>query len=324
VNRYRTIVLVAALAGALVLPAPLAAEAPRHVTIASGSVDGIYYPIAGAIARIVSDARDLNIRASVESSEGSVMNAQLIRSGEVDFALLQNDVAYYAFNGVTLDAFTRKPVKTMSGIFTVYPEVVQIVATKASGVRAVRDLKGKRVVFGLPGSGAEQNALQIIEAHGLHERDLGSTARLPATAAVDQLKAGLVDAAFFTTSLGSPVIADAFGSGRLTLVGVGTSGAETLQRKYPFYTIERVAANTYPGQELEVVSPGVMAMLVARSGLPEDLVYRFTKAVFESLPKLRAAHSAARSLTLQTALAGMALPLHPGAQRFFNEKGIAR
>ncbi len=138
------------------------------------------------------------------------------------------------------------------------------------------------------------------------------------------MKAGMVDAAFFTTALGAPIVAAAFGSGKLEVLGVGSTAGEALGRKYPFYTTGEIPANTYKGQEREVATASVMAMLVARSALSEDLVYRFTKAVFDNLPQLYAAHAAARNLTLQTALVGMPLPLHRGAERFFKEKGISR
>jgi len=128
-NRFSAIVLVAGLAGSLSFATSLGAQPRRAVTIAAGSVDGVYYPIAGAVSRITSEARDLNIRATVQSSAGSVANAQLIRSGEADFALLQNDIAYYAFNGVELGAFIGKRVRNMAGVFSVYAEQVHIVVS---------------------------------------------------------------------------------------------------------------------------------------------------------------------------------------------------
>jgi TRAP transporter TAXI family solute receptor len=304
-------------------PAP-AAQPRRVVTIAAGSVDGVYYPIAGAISRIASETRSLNIRATVESSGGSLENVQLMRAGEADFALLQNDIAYYAFNGIGLEPFVGKPVKSLVGVFSVYPQAVHLIATHASGVKSVRDLKGKRIAFGPQGSATEQNALQVLAAHGVAEGDLAGSVRVSFTAAVDQLKAGAVDAAFFSIAVGAPVIDQALASGKLSLISVGASASEALAQKYPFYTKDEIPANTYKNQDREVVVPAVMAMLVARSSLPEELVYQFTKAVFDNLPQFHAAHAAARNLTLQTALVGMALPLHPGAERFFKEKGIAR
>ena len=316
--------LLAAAVLAVAVVAPARAQPRRLVTIASGWVVGVYYPLAGAMSRIAYTAKDLNIRATVEASGASVANAQLIASGDADFALLQNDIAFYAFNGATLPAFKGKPVRNMGGVFTIYPELIHVVATHASGVRALRDLRGKRVAIGPPGSGTEQNALQIFEVYGLKESDLARLERVDAAAASDQLKEGRVDAAFFTTGLGSAVLVDTFLSGKVTIVPIDSVPVEVLRKQYPFYTLERIPANTYRGQEREVVTPAVMAMLVARSDLPDDLVYRFTRAIFDNLPQFHSAHAAARALTLQTAQNGMAVPLHPGAERFYREKGMTR
>jgi len=292
--------------------------------MASGSVDGAYYPIAGAISRITSDSRDLNFLVAVESSAGSIANVQLLKSGEADFALLQNDVAYYAFNGITLDAFAGKPVKNMAGVFSVYPEIIHVIARRSADVRSIRDLKGKRVVLGAPGSGAEQNALQVLKAYGIREIDLRTMQSIGRPAAFDQLKAGIVDAVFVSTALGSPVIADAMASGKLTLIGIDDAPGVALRRSYPFYTVEKIPTNTYPGLEHDVTSAGVMAILVVRSNVADELVYSLTKAVFDNLPQFQSSHPAARHLTLHTALSGMALPLHPGAERYFQQNGIAR
>jgi TRAP transporter TAXI family solute receptor len=309
---------------AAVTALPVGAQQRRLVTIASGWVVGVYYPLAGAMSRIAYNAKDLNIRATVEASGASVANAQLIGAGDADFALLQNDIAFYAYNGATLAAFKGKPVKNMGGIFTIYPELVHIVATQASGVKSLRDLKGKRVVLGPQGSGTEQNALQTLEVYGIKESDLGKAERIDAGAAADQLKDGRVDVAFFTTGLGSAVILDTFISGKVVMVPIESVPAEVLKKQYPFYTLEKIPANTYKGQEREVMTPAVMAMMVARRDLPEDLVYKFTKAIFDNLPQFHSAHAAAKNLSLQTAQNGMPVPLHPGAEKFYREKGIAR
>ena len=320
-NRVLLLPLVVILAVALVIPAALAQQR-RLVTIASGWVVGVYYPLAGAMSRIVYKVKDLNLRATVESSGASVANAQLIGTGDAEFALLQNDIAFYAYNGVTLSAFKDKPIKNMGAVFTIYPELVHAVVTKASGVKTVRDLKGKKVVLGPQGSGTEANALQLLEAYGLQESDVKAE-RIDAAAAADQLKDGRVDAAFFTTGMGSAVILDTFISGKVALVTVDGAEAEAMKKKYPFYTSVKVPANTYKDQA-EATTVAVMAMMVARSDLPEDLVYKFTKAIFDDLKQFHEAHSAAKSLTLETALAGNPIPLHPGAARFYKEKGILR
>src|SRR4030095_4560401 len=234
-KRVVAFAVLAGLASAVAFSTSPEGQTRRVVTIASGAGDGVYYPIAGAISRITSEDKSLNIRVTVESSAGSVANVQRLRSGEGDFALRQNDIAYYAFNGITLDSFVGKPVKSMAGVFSVYPELVHIVVTHESGVKSVRDLKGKRVALGGSGSATEQNGLQILAVNGIVEGDLRAAVRLSFSAAADQLKAGAVDAASFSIALAAPAIADALASGKVALVGVTPTAGEALTRRYPFY-----------------------------------------------------------------------------------------
>ncbi|MBI2459922.1 MAG: TAXI family TRAP transporter solute-binding subunit [Candidatus Rokubacteria bacterium] len=319
-HRIVALVLLLGLAALVGAPTPIEAQAKRLVTIASGWVVGVYYPLAGAMSRIVYKAKDLNLRATVESSGASVANAKLIGGGEAEFALLQNDIAYYAHNGTEM--FKDQAVKNMGGVFTIYPELIHVVATTTSGIRSPKDLKGKTVAIGPLGSGTEANAVQILEAYGLKLGDLRKAERIGAGEAADALKDGRVDAAFFTVGLGGAVIIDTFVTGKVALVPVTGTEAEALKKRYPFYTTTPVPANTYKGQEQEVSTVAVMAMMVARSDLPEDLVYRFTKAIFDDLAQFHAAHAAAKHLTLKTALDGMPIPLHPGAEKFYKEKGV--
>jgi hypothetical protein len=319
----RATALVASLAAIALVPCALVAQPRQLVVIASGWVVGVYYPIAGAMSRIAYNAPDLNIRAVVESSGASVANAQLVGAGDADLALLQNDIAYYAVRGGPLPEFAGRPVTTMAGLFTMYSEPVHLVARRASGVKSARDLRGKRVVLGPAASGTEQNALQILGAYGLREADLARAHRMEAVAAAEQIREGQVDAAFFTTGLGSVVVLDTLLRGNATLVPIDRAHGLALREKYPFYTLETIPATAYKGLASDVPTVAVRAMAVARSGLPEDLVYKFTKAIFENLAQIHAADPAVRSLTVPTALQGMPIPLHPGAARFFTERGVS-
>jgi TRAP transporter TAXI family solute receptor len=317
------IALGASLAGVALPSSSLLAQPRQLVVIASGWVVGVYYPIAGAMSRIAYSAPDLNIRAVVESSGASVANAQLVGAGDADLALIQNDIAYYAVRGSALPEFAGRPVTTMTALFTVFSEPVHVVARRAAGVKSVRDLRGKRVILGPSASGTEQNALQILEAYGLRESDLGRALRVEAAAAAEQIREGQVDAAFFTTGLGSVVVLDTLVRGQATLVPIEHAQGQALRQKYPFYTLETIPTAAYKGLAGDVPTVAVRAMVVARSGLPEDLVYRFTRAIFDNLGQLHAADPAARGLTLPTALRGLPIALHPGAARFFTERGVS-
>lgn len=306
---------------AVLAPAAVHAQGKRLVTIASGWVVGVYYPLAGAMSRII-HTKLPGLRATVEYSGASVANAKLVGQGEADFALLQNDITYYAYNGTQM--FSGQAVKNMGGIFTIYPELIQFLATQASGIKSVKDLRGKKVAIGPLGSGTEVNTVQILEAYGMKVEDLGKVERIGAAEASDQLKDGRIDAAFFTTGLGSAVIMDTMLTGKANLVEIKGSEAEALKKKYPFYTVTKVPAGTYKGIEKDATTVAVMAMMIARSELPEGLVYDFTKAIFDNLDTFYSVHSAAKSLKLATALDGMPIPLHPGAARFYKEKGVLK
>jgi len=303
-----------------VAPPSLQAQTKRLVTIASGWVVGVYYPLAGAMSRII-HTKLPGVRATVESSGASVANAKLIGAGDADFAILQNDIAYYAYNGQLM---FDKPIKNMGGVFTLYPELIQIVARLDANIKSVKDLKGKRVSIGPLGSGTEANTIQILETHGMKLEDLGRVERLGAAEATEMLKDGRIDAAFYTVGVGAAAIVDAFLLGRMDLVPVTGREAEALKKKYPFYTTVKIPAGTYKGLDREITTVSVMAMMIARSDIPEDLVYSFTKTIFENLDTFYGAHANAKYLTLKSALDGMPIPLHPGAAKFYKEKGVIK
>lgn len=304
-----------------VAPLPVFAKA-KYITIASGWVTGVYYPFAGAVSRILwMEKEKLGVRATVESSGASVANANLIDNKDADLALLQNDIANYAYYGKLM---FKKPIKSMLGIATLYPETIQIQVRKDAGIKSVADLKGKRVAIGPLGSGTEQNAKQILEVYGLTVNDLGKVQQLTSTESADFMKDGRIDAAFYTTGIGAAVLTDAAFMTPCDLVPVDDAHIKKLQDKYPFYAKDVVKAGTYKGLDTDVQTVAVMAMLVARKDLKKDLVYNVTKAIFEHLDRLHAAHAKLKAVTLESAMDGMSIPLHPGAEKYFKEKGILK
>jgi hypothetical protein len=273
------------------------------------------------MSRIAYNAKGLNVRVTVESSGASVANAQHIAGGDADFALLQNDIAHYAYNGTTLAAFTGKPVKNMGGMFTIYPELVQIVATQASGVKSVADLKGKRVVLGPQGSGTEQNALQVLEASGVKSAELGWAERIDTAQSVTRMRAGQLDAAFFTVGAGSPLVTELLGQGA-RLIAVTPAQITQLRSRLPYYWTDQIPAGTYPGQTAAVSTPSLRVLLATRENAEESAVYGLTKALVDNLAALRAAHPAASGLDRSNLLRVLTLPLHPGALRLYKERNI--
>ena len=306
---------------ALVAPLPVFAKA-KYITIASGWVTGVYYPCAGAVSRILWMEREkLGVRATVESSGASVANSNLIASKDADLALLQNDIANYAHYGKLM---FKKPIKDMLGVATLYPETCQIQVRKDAGIKSVADLKGKRVAIGPLGSGTEQNAKQILEVYGLTVKDLGKVEQLTATESSDFMKDGRIDAAFYTVGVGAAVLTDTALMTACDIVRIDDAHFNKLKAKYPFYAKDVVKAGIYKGLESDAPTVAVMAMLVARKGLKKDLVYNVTKAIFEHLDRLHAAHAKLKPVTLESAMDGMSIPLHPGAEQYFKEKGIVK
>lgn len=291
----------------------------KYVSIASGWVVGVYFPLAGAISRIAHEKLP-DIKITVESSGASVANAKLIASGDADLAILQNDIAYYAFQGAK--PMFDKPVPNIRGVAALYPEHCQIHARKDAKIASVRDLKGKRVAVGPLGSGTEQNAIQILEAYGLKFEDLAKVERLSAAESADYLKDGRIDAAFYTVGVGASAIVDTALVVDTLIVPIDGPQADALIKKYPFYSKDKVPAGIYKGIDKDVPTVAVLAILAAKAELAEDTVYRITKAMFENLKTIETAHAKGKEVKLEKALVGMPIPLHPGAEKFYKEKGL--
>jgi len=295
--------------------------AKKFVSIASGWVVGVYYPLAGAISNIAHKNLP-DIKITVESSGASVANAKLIAAGDADMAILQNDMAFYALQGVK--PMFDKPVPNIRGITSLYQEHCQIQARKDAKIASVKDLKGKRVCVGPLGSGTEQNAMQILEMYGMKFDDFSKVERLTATESSDYIKDGRIDAAFYSVGVGAAGLVDTANTVDCVIVPIDVQTADALIKKYPFFTKAIVPKGAYKGIEQDVPTVAVMAILVARAEMEEGMAYQITKAIFENLADIERAHAKGKELKLETALNGMSIPLHPGAEKFYKEKGIVK
>ncbi len=300
---------------------PAYAAKRRFLSIASGWVTGAYYPFAGAVSRVAwKHLREKNIKITAESSGASVANSKLIGKGDTDFALLQNDIAYYAHYGkMMFDA----PIKELLGLMTLYPETIQIVARKDSNIKSVADLKGKRVSIGPLGSGTTENAKQILKAWGLGDGDLKAQ-QLKASQAADYMKDGRLDAYFNTTAVGAAHIIDTFVLVPSVIVPVSGPNAEKLLKDYAFYATDTIPVGAYKGFDAPVKTIAVMAMLAASSDLETEIVYLIVKAIYEDLDQIKKAHAKFKGIDVKKALMGMSIPLHPGAEKYFKEVGVIK
>ena len=287
----------------------------KFLNIATGGTAGTYYPIGGAMAEIVNTSiQGMNARA--QSTGATVANINMLKEGSVDLAIVQNDITYYAANGIEM--FKDKKVDNLKGIATLYPETCQTVTLESTGIKSIADLKGKRVAVGAMGSGAEANARQILEAYGITYDDIDEQF-LSFSEAASALKDGNVDAAFVTAGYPTAAVQDIASQNKVRLLPIEADKADALIAKYRFYTKVVIPAGTYAGFEEEVPGISVMAMLVCTDKVDEQLGYDITKALFSNLDRIKAAHSVGKLITKEGAMEGMPIQMNAGAEKFFKE-----
>ncbi len=292
-------------------------QAATFLTIATGGTAGTYYPLGAGMA----DIWNKNIKgmnAMVQSTGASVANINLLKNKEVDLIFVQNDVAFYAYNGVEL---FKEMFPQLRGLATLYPETVQIVALADRGINSVYDLKGKRVAVGAAGSGTEVNARQILAAAGITYKDI-KVQYLSFAEAASNLKDGNIDAAFVTAGHPTAAIVDLAAVRKIVLVPVAEEIIASLQKDYPFYVKIVVPAGTYKGVDTDAVTVAVKAMLAVRAEMPEDLAYQLLKTMYANQKRLIEAHAKGELIIPETGKEGMSIPLHPGAEKFFKEMGL--
>jgi TRAP transporter TAXI family solute receptor len=294
------------------------------VTIGTGGITGVYYPTGGAIARMVNKKRkEYGIRATVESTGGSVFNINAIMSGDLEFGVAQSDRQYQAVQGIA-DWKDKGPQKDLRAVFSVHPETVDLIAAVDANINSLADLKGKRVNIGNIGSGYRKNAIDALEANGLNfEKDFHAES-LKAAEAPGLIQDGRIDAAFYTVGHPSGYYKEAT-SGVRKVKFVPIENVDGLLAKYPYYAkaITRVV-ELYPGAQNDADVPtfGVKATFVTSAKVPDNVVYAIVKEVFDNFEKFKKLHPAYAGLTKQNMLEGLSAPLHPGALKYYKEVGL--
>jgi TRAP transporter TAXI family solute receptor len=286
------------------------------INIASGGTAGTYFPLAGGMADIW-NKNIPGVNATAQSTGASVANINLLRDGEADVIMVQNDIAYYAANGTEM--FEGDAYPALRGLCILYPETIQIVTIEGTGIDTVADLKGKRVAVGAAGSGTEANARQILEAAGITYDDI-TVQYLSFAEAANNLKDGNVDAAFVTAGHPTAAIQDIGAQHKVKLVVVEDDMADALIAKYPFYTKIVVPGGTYSGIDEDIKTVAVQAMLAIDADMDEDLAYNMLKTMYDNHDRMKAAHTTAGAkIKPETGLDGMGIELHPGAAKYFNK-----
>ncbi len=314
--------LALAAAGAFSLAVSCAkpANQPTNLILATGGTSGTYYPFGGAMAQIWNKNID-KMNVTAQSTGASKENIRLVGRGEADLAIVQNDVMDYAFKGIEL--FNGEKVEGFRTIATLYPEVVQIVASPESGIVTVADMKGKRVSVGDAGSGTEANAKQLLEAYGISFDDI-KVAHLSFKESAAGIKDKQLDAAFITGGVPNPAIQELTALSPVTIVAVDAAGARKIMGSYKFYTPFAIPAGTYNGQNSEISALAVKATLIVRKDLDDAVVYNITKALFEKQADLAQAHAKGKELSIEKAVLGASVDFHPGAAKYYKEKGLLK
>lgn len=295
------------------------ARAETFLTILTGGTAGVYYPLGVALSGVYAETIP-DVRASVQATKASVENLNLLQGGKGELAFTLGDSLLAAWQGEEEAGF-KAPLDKLRGIAAIYPNYVQVVASQESGIRTLADLKGKRLSVGAAKSGTELNARAILGAAGISYGDLGKVEYLPFAESVELMKNRQLDATLQSAGLGVASIRDLATSLPITIVEIP---ADLIARVGAPFHAATIPAGTYSGQEADVVTAAVPNFLVSHSGVPDDLAYAMTAQLFAHLDQLVAAHNAAKAIRLDDALVGMPVPLHPGAERFYKEKGLIK
>lgn len=293
-------------------------NAKKDYILATGGTGGTYYPFGGAIANIWNTKIE-NMNVTAQATGASAENLRLINKGEAEYAIVQNDVMDYAYNGT--DLFAGEKLSNIMTIGTLYPEVVQIAVSKDSGIKSVADFKGKRISVGDAGSGVEFNAKQIMEGYGLTFDDIKKS-NLSFKESAEGIQNGTLDGCFVTAGVPNAALQELAFTAGLTLVPVDGEAAKKICEKYGYYTQTTIPGGTYKGTDDDTPALAIKATLAVNSKLDEQTVYEMTKALFENLNELATAHAKGKEVSAKAAVTGVSVPFHPGAKKYFKEIGL--
>lgn len=288
------------------------------LSIATGGVAGTYYPLGGGLAQVM-NKHVPNVEVTAETGNASAANINLIAGHEVSMALVQNDVSYMAIRG---EKPFNKPVENLRMIASLYPEHVQCITVKGSGIRTLMEIKGKRVSVGAPGSGVAGSLNSIFSAAGIKYSDM-NTDFLDFANTAERLQDGQLDAGFLLAGYPTAAVMALAAQKDIDLVAFDEELLDNLVKQFPYFTKDVVPAGTYKGVDHDTPTPAVMAILVCDATMPDDLAYNIVKAIFENLDELKPVHDKAKLISLETALKGASISVHPGAAKYYKEKGMA-
>lgn len=296
------------------------AQAQEFITVLTGGTSGVYYPMGVALSQVYGKALP-NAKSSVQATKASVENLNLLQAGRGEIAFTLGDALADAWKGNEEVGF-KTPLKKLRTVAAIYPNYIQIVAGADSGIKTLADLKGKRVAVGAPKSGTELNARDIFKAAGMSYKDFAKVEYLSFGESVELIKNRQLDATLISAGLGVAAIRDLATALKIAIVPIGTDVVAKIGEAA--YQPGTVPANTYQGQAEAVPTVVVQNFLVTHEGVPAEAVYKMTKAMFDNLADLHAAHAAAKAISKEAAPKAQPVPLHPGAEKYYKEVGLLK
>jgi hypothetical protein len=311
-----------AIATAVVGAVTVSAQQAKQLSIATGGTGGVYYPLGGGFANILGKEIP-GVTATAEVTGGSVANLQLIGTGKADIAFTQVDAAWDAING--LDKFKSGKLPILS-LAVMYPNHMQVVTVEGTGITKIEDLKGKRVSTGSPGSATEVFAFRVIEAAGLDKDKDMTRERLGVAESVAALKDKKIDAFFFVAGLPTAAITDLASTPntKIKLLDHAQYVAKMNAKVGPLYAAASIPKSTYSGMDKDAQNITVWNIMAVNAAMPDDLAYQITKTMFEKREDLARIHAEGANIKLEMqSLKRSGIPFHPGALRYFKEKGVA-
>ncbi len=292
---------------------------------ATGGVAGTFYPLGGAIAQVLNRSIP-NLNVTVQSSGGSVENARLLGTNGAELALCMNDIAYYAQNSLEVFKAKNEKYTNFKAMVNIYPDVVQIFARKDGPIQSIADFKDKRISVGPPGSGTEISARQVLGIYGLDfkTRKDFKPSYLSFAESADHFKDRRIDGGYFVVAVPNAAIQDLNVMHPIRILEIDDSTFQKIIKAYPLYARFEIPGNSYAGVPNPVKTIAVYSALMARDDVPADLVYQMTKVILEQRAEIAQGHGAGKYIQPESAIAGISVPFHPGAQKYLKEKGILK
>ncbi len=319
------------LAAALAVPAfapgeAQAKKATEYVTIGTGGITGVYYPVGGAICRMVNKAgKEHGIRCTVESTDASVFNANAIRAGDLSMGIVQSDTQYYAYTGTGTPVFEKAgPDKNLRALFSLHAEAFTLVARDDAKINSFDDLVGKRMNLGAPGTGNRSTLELLMKEYGWREKTFKLATDLKPAEMAGALCDDKIDAFVYVVGHPNASIQEAATTCSSHVVPVTGPTVDAFMKAYPFYPPALIPGGEYKGTPQDVKTFGPRATLLANTELSDEVAYLIVKTVFDGFEDFKKLHPTLSTLTKEEMLTGNSVPFHPGAAKYFKEVGLLK